>query len=177
MAETGDSTMSEAVSYLTGTNGGNPDFLLKKMVFSPEICTKVQSGSAHMVIVPFDPQPVIDHNELACAGLTLDDAPGLMKVVRQAFRIGLISRDVAPIQLGHAFELLQELPPQRLARFGTGLVRHMSIARFDDLELSQLSACGYASKYEFDQYWARTLPTTPAETNPWCWIIQFDYKA
>lgn len=169
--------MNEAVSYLSGTNGGQLDFQLKKMVFAPDISTKVQSGSARAVIVPFDPQPVIDHAELAGSGLALDDPTELMNLVRQAFRLGLISREVAPIQLGHAFELLQELPPQRLARFGTGLVRRLSITRFNDLQPGLLRACGYSGKVDFNQYWERTLPTTPANTNPWCWVIQFDYKA
>jgi hypothetical protein len=167
--------MSEA-AYYRPVSLEPLDFALKKMIFSPDICTKVQGGAASMVIVPFDPQPILDHVELASAGLHLDDSPGLMRVVRQAFRTGLISRTIAPIQLGHAFELLEELPAQKLARFGTGLVRRLEIARFDDLNETQWQACGYRTKADFHKYWTISLPATPAEINPWCWLIQFDYK-
>ncbi|WP_219097754.1 hypothetical protein [Pseudomonas sp. UMAB-40] len=161
---------------LARANDGNTDFSLKKMAFSPEISAKVQSGSVRLVIVPFDPQPVIDHQELAAVGLSIEDTPALMSTVRLAFRIGLIGRDIAPIQQGNAFELLQELPPQKLARFGTGRVKHLDIARFADLGPHDWQACGYATKVEFQTYWAQCLPNTPAETNPWCWLIQFEFK-
>lgn len=161
---------------LSRANDGNSDFSLKKMVFSPEISAKVQSGSVRLVIVPFDPQPVIDRQELAAVGLSIDDAIGLMSAVRMAFRVGLIGRDIAPIQQGNAFELLQELPPQRLARFGTGRVMRLDIARFADLGEHDWQACGYTTNVEFQTYWARSLPSTPAESNPWCWLIQFEFK-
>jgi hypothetical protein len=161
---------------LTRANDGNSDFSLKKMVFSPEISAKVQSGAVKLVIVPFDPQPVIDAQELAACGMSLDDAPALMYAVRLAFRIGLIGRDIAPIQQGHAFELLQELPPQKLAHFGTGRVKRLDIARFADLGEHDWQACGYSTKVEFHKYWAGSLPGTPAESNPWCWLIQFEFK-
>lgn len=157
-------------------NDGNSDFSLKKMAFTPEIAAKVQSESVRMVIVPFDPQPVIDHQELNACGLSIDDAPALMGAVRLAFRIGLIGRDIAPIQQGNAFELLQELPPQRMARFGTGRVKHLDIARFADLGMHAWRDCGYATMVEFHKYWARSHPGTPAENNPWCWLIQFEFK-
>jgi hypothetical protein len=161
---------------LSRANDGNSDFSLRKMAFTPEISAKVQSGAVRMVIVPFDPQPVINHQELAAVGLSIDDAPALMRAVRLAFRIGLIGRDIAPIQQGNAFELLQELPPQKLARFGIARVKHLDIARFDDLGKHDLLACGYSTKVEFHKYWARSLPGTPAESNPWCWLIQFEFK-
>lgn len=161
---------------LSRANDGKSDFSLRKMAFSPEISAKVQSGSVNLVIVPFDPQPVIDERELAAMGLSIDDAIGLMSAVRMAFRAGLIGRDIAPIQQGNAFELLQELPPQRLARFGTGRVKRLDIARFDDLGQHDWLACGYTTKVEFQAYWARSLPSTPAESNPWCWLIQFEFK-
>lgn len=161
---------------LSRANDGNSDFSLKKMAFTPEISAKVQSGSVRVVIVPFDPQPVIDDQALASCGLSLDDAIGLMGAVRLAFRVGLISRDIAPIQQGHAFELLQELPPQRLARFGTGRVIRLDIARFADLGMHDLRSCGYTTKVEFQTYWARSHPDAPAEANPWCWLIQFEFK-
>lgn len=166
--------MSDAA--LSRANDGNSDFSLKKMAFTPEISAKVQSGSVRMVIVPFDPQPVIDDLALAACGLSIDDAVGLMGAVRLAFQVGLIGRDIAPIQQGHAFELLQELPPQRLARFGTGRVKRLDIARFADLGQHDWRACGYTTKVEFQTYWARSHPGTPAETNPWCWLIQFEFK-
>lgn len=161
---------------LSRANDGNPNFSLKKMVFSPEISAKVQSGSVNLVIVPFDPQPVLDKRELAAMGLSIDDAIGLISAVRMAFRAGLIGSDIAPIQQGAAFELLQELPPQRLARFGTGLVKRLDIARFANLGAHNWQPCGYTTKVEFQSYWAKCLPTTPAESNPWCWLIQFEFK-
>lgn len=164
------------MNYLTRANNGSTDFSLKKMVFSPEISAKVQSGAVSLVIVPVDPQPVINHQELNAAGLSIEDAPSLMRAVRVAFQIGLIGGDVVPIQNGHAFELLQELPPQRLARFGTGRVKTVGITRFDDLGEHDWIACGYTTLVEFQSYWARCLPNMPAETNPWCWLIHFEFK-
>lgn len=161
---------------LSRANDGNSNFSLRKMAFAPEISAKVQSGAVRMVVVPFDPQPVINHQELAAVGLSIEDAPALMGAVRLAFRIGLIGRDVAPIQQGNAFELLQELPPQKLVRFGTARVKHLDIARFGDLGEHDFRACGYSTKVEFHNYWACSLPGIPAETNPWCWLIQFEFK-
>lgn len=164
------------MNYLTRANDGSTDFSLKKMVFSTEISAKVQSGAASLVIVPVDPQPVINHQELAAVGLSIDDAPSLMRAVRVAFQVGLIGREIKPIQNGHAFELLQELPLQKLARFGTGRVKSIGITRFADICMHDLIACGYTTLVEFQSYWASCLPNAPAETNPWCWLIHFEFK-
>lgn len=168
--------MMDRTGYLRRANHGNPDFSLKQMAFSPEITAKVQSGAVRLVVVPFTPQPVIDAGALAACGLSIDDAMGLMGAVRMAFSAGIIGRDIAPIQQGNAFDLLQELPPQRHARFGTGRVRRLDIARFADLGQYDWEACGYATKLDFQKYWARSHPSTPAESNPWCWLIQFEFK-
>lgn len=168
--------MSDGTRYLTRANDGNPDFSLKQMAFSPEISAKVQSGTVRLVVVPFAPQPVIDAQALASMGLSTDDAIGLMGAVRMAFRAGIIGRDIAPIQQGSAFDLLQELPPQRHARFGTGRVRRLDIARFQDLGQHAWQACGYSTMVDFHKYWARSHPSTPSESNPWCWLIQFEFK-
>lgn len=165
-----------ANSSLTRANDGNSDFSLKKMVFSREISAKVQSGMAFLVIVPFDPQPVIDSQQLATLGLSIDDSPALVAAVRMAFNTGQISRDIAPIEKGNAFSLLQEISAQKLANFGTGRVKHLDIARFADLSARDWHACGYATQAEFHKYWAQTLPSTPAESNPWCWLIKFEFK-
>ena len=164
------------MNYLTRANDGSTDFSLQKMIFSPQISAKVQSGTANLIIVPVDPQPVINHQELAAIGISVDDAYALMRAVRVAFQIGLIGRDIAPIQKGNAFELLQELPPQKLARFGTGRVQNVRITRLESLCLHDSTAAGYTTLVEFQSYWASNFPNTPAETNPWCWLIQFEFK-
>lgn len=164
------------MNYLTRANDGSTNFSLKKMVFSPEISAKVQTGAVNLVIVPVDPQPVINHQELAAVGLSIDDTPSLMRAVRLALQVGLIGSDIVPIQNGHAFELLQELPLQKLARFGTARVKTVGITRFDDLCRHDWIACGYTTLVEFQNYWASSLPNTPAETNPWCWLIHFEFK-
>lgn len=154
----------------------NLDFTLQKMLFSPQIGAKVQCGTANLVVVPFAPQPRINHQELADFGISADDGPSLMRAVKLAFSMGLIGCDIAPIRVGNAFELLKDLPQQKLSRFGTGIVLSMGIARLNDLDRRQWHACGYQSQREFLDYWGRTMPETPAQTNPWCWLIHFEFK-
>lgn len=154
----------------------NLDFTLQKMIFSPQIGAKVQCGTANLVVVPFSPQPYINHAELAEYGISPDDGPALMRAVKLAFSMGLIGSDIAPIRVGNAFELLKDLPQQKLPRIGTGIVLSMGVARLNDLDRRQWRACGYQSQGEFLDYWARTMPEAPADTNPWCWLIHFEYK-
>lgn len=154
----------------------NLDFNLKKMAFTPEIGAKVQSGAVRMVVVPCRPQPVIDQDVLSEAGIAPGDGLALIRTVQRAFRQGLIASDTAPIRVGNAFDLLQALPAQKYSRLGTGIVRRIGITRFDQVTDHQLGASGYPSADAFAQYWSSAMPDVPAHTNPWCWLIQFEYR-
>jgi len=152
------------------------DFRLQKMAFSPAIGLKVQTGAVRLVIVPCRPQPVIDPDVMAQAGIAPGDELALVRTVQQAFRQGLIASETAPIRVGNAFELLHALPAQKFSRLGTGIVRRIGITRFDQVTDHQLGASGYASADAFAKYWSSTMPDVPAHTNPWCWLIQFEYR-
>lgn len=151
------------------------DFSLQKLVFLPAIGAKVQSGAVRLAVIPCNPQPVIDLAAMEAAGLAPDSLE-LTEVVRSAYRQGLLGARAAPIQVGHAFELLQALPLEKYARLGTGLVRRIGITRYNQVTERQLLASGHASTVDFAEYWATALPHIPADANPWCWLIQFEYK-
>lgn len=154
----------------------NMDFRLQKLAFPPAIGARVQSGAVRLVVVPCRPQPVIDPDALCAAGIDPADGLALIRVVQRAFRQGLIASDTAPIRVGNAFELLQAMPVQKYARLGTGIVRRIGITRFDQVTDHQLSASGHLTAAAFGEYWSSTMPDAPAHTNPWCWLIQFEYR-
>lgn len=152
------------------------DFNLQKLVFLPAIAAKVQSGAVRQVVIPCNPQPVIDAEALRLAGLPHPESMALMRAVQRAFRQGLIGASTAPIRVGRAFELLQALPPEKYSRLGTGLVTSIEITRYSHLGDRELQACGHFNKDTFAEYWDITTPDMPTSTNPWCWLIQFEYK-
>jgi hypothetical protein len=154
----------------------NLDFRLQKMVFTPAIGARVQIGAVRLLVLPCHPQPVIDQEVLSAAGIAPDDNLALISAVQRAFRQGLIASETAPIRVGNAFELLQALPAEKYSRLGTGIVRRIGITRFNQVTERQLTASGHLSVRDFADYWSSTMPDLPAITNPWCWLIQFEYR-
>lgn len=152
------------------------DFTLQKLAFTTEISAKVQSGSVRLAILPCWPQPIVDAELMSAAGVPVGDELALIGVVERAFRQGLIDRSMAPIRVGHAFELLQALPGQKFNRLGTGLVKDVGITRLSQITELQRQGAGHPTLHDLSRYWASNMPDFPAHTNPWCWLIFFENK-
>ena len=148
------------------------DFNLQKFALPAPIGARVQSGDVRLVVMPCRPQPVIDQEIVSMAGIAPGDDVALIQAIQSALIGGMIA---TPVCLGHAFELVQALPVQ-YARLGTALVRHVGITRIEQLTDAQLRDSGHGSAADFAEYWASTAPDIPTATNPWCWLVQFEYK-
>lgn len=148
---------------------------MPSLAFNPQLCAQIQAGTVGVAIVPFSPQPRIDHDALAADGLYTDEHQ-LLKAVQLAFNFDWIGRDILPIQLGHAFHLLSLDSSDKWHFLGTGIVEKLSISRIHALTAKELRSCGYRSQADFLRYWAGNMPEVPENTNPWCWLIKFDFK-
>jgi len=154
----------------------NLDFRLPKFIVSPQVSSKIQAGTACLMILPFRPQPSVCSLTLANLGIDTASDDDLLMIARQAFAAGMILPPIAPIQIGHAFELCSAFVPEKTQRIGTGIVLKMGITRIQSLTAKHWTRCGYASKQEFQMYWQQAAADLTDHANPWCWLIQFTFK-
>ena len=154
----------------------NADFTLPQFIVSPKVSGRIQSGKARLMILPFRPQPSVCTATLAHFGIDRVTDDELLTGARLAFSLGLILPPIAPIRIGYAFELHSAFVPEKCHKFGTGIVEKMGITRIGDIGSRHWRRCGYASANEFNQYWEQAAADLEQHINPWCWLIEFNFK-
>lgn len=149
------------------------DLRLPQVLVSPQVGTRIQSGKARLIILPFRPQPSVCMASMEQFGVETFSEVDLLAAARLAFSWGLIP---APIPMGYAFELMHEFVPEKCQKLGTGIVRQMGIIRLLDITAKHWKLCGYTSREDFNSYWHQAAADLSNHPNPWCWLIEFTYK-
>ncbi|POA45566.1 hypothetical protein C1893_23200 [Pseudomonas sp. MPR-ANC1] len=149
------------------------DLRLPQFLVSPQVGTRIQSGKASLMILPFRPQPSVCMSSLERLGLESFSEDDLLSAARLAFSWGFIA---PPIRMGYAFELTHEFVPEKCSKIGTGIVRQMGITRLLDITAKHWKLCGYTSREDFNSYWHQAAADLSEHSNPWCWLIEFTYK-
>lgn len=145
------------------------DLRLPQFIVSQQVSSRIQSGQARLMILPFRPQPSV---------VGMDDVSDgeLLGGVRRAFNMGLIQPPIAPIRIGYAFELKSEYVPEKCHKFGTGIVDKMGITRLSNITAKHWRLCGYPAREDFNAYWEQAAAGLSEHKNPWCWLIEFTFK-
>lgn len=149
------------------------DLRLPQFLVSPQVSTRIQSGKARLMILPFRPQPSVCTGALERFGLESFTDDDLLAAARLAFSWGLIP---PPIPVGYAFELKQEFVPEKSRKFGTGIVQQMGITRLLDITAKHWNLSGHTSWHDFHSYWHQAAADLSDNPNPWCWLIEFTFK-
>lgn len=152
------------------------DFSLPRFLVSPDVAGRIQGGLARLMILPFRPQPALNPEMLEHFGLAPVSDDDLLAGVRLAHSMGLIQPPIAPIRLGHAFELHSAFVPERCHKIGTGIVQRMGVARLQGITPRHWRRCGYSTREAFMHYWEQATADLAGQPNPWCWLIQFTFK-
>lgn len=152
------------------------DTRLPQFIVSQQVGARIQSGQASLMIIPFRPQPSVGPSMLGQLGLETVSDSDLLGGVRLAFNMGLIQPPIAPIRIGHAFELTSEFVPEKCHKIGTGIVAKMGITRLENITAKHRRLCGYSSLVEFNGYWDQAAADLSQHPNPWCWLIEFIFK-
>jgi len=152
------------------------DFSLKQVVLTPDIRQKVQSRKASLLILPIRPHPPVYAALQRTMGVLSVSDEELLHAARIALHLGLITPPITPIGIGCAFSLYVELPSAKFHRFGTGIVHRMGISRLHDLVPGRWRQAGYESLADFMRYWDQAAADLEAIANPWCWLIEFDFR-
>jgi hypothetical protein len=152
------------------------DFRLPQFIVSPQVSSRIQSGKARLMILPFRPQPSFRAETLEQFGIDGVSETELLSGARLAFSMGLIQPPIAPIRIGHAFQLQNEFVPERSHKVGTGIVVKMGITRLDSITAKHWKLCGFSSREGFNTYWHQAAADLGEHKNPWCWLIEFTFK-
>lgn len=152
------------------------DFTLQQFMVAPAIAGQIQGGHANLLILPFRPQPTVNRAALEGLGLEAVSDDELLRAARLAFSLELLLPPIAPIRIGHAFALHNDISSEKCPNFGTGIVSRMGISRLGDLSSKHWRRCGYRTRVEFLRYWDQAAADLHAGANPWCWLIEFKFK-
>lgn len=143
-------------------------FRLPHVLVPLQLRGKIQGGVAKLLILPLHPQPAgagAEHVQ-ASAGDQLAD-------VQNAFVLGRIP---PPIPVGYAFEIRTEDGPEKYRKIGTGIVAEVVITRLQYITNSHLARAGYTTVDDLRRYWHQAAGDLGKSFDPWCWLIDFNFK-